>query len=66
MGYLSTVLAPNMDDLAASLDRSSRTMPLSVFRCDSDYRSGLGEMVGAVDTRACPPTGAHPLPYNTL
>ncbi|XP_028612495.1 macrophage-stimulating protein receptor [Grammomys surdaster] len=35
------VLAPNMDDLAASLDRSPRTMPLSVFRCDSDYRSGL-------------------------
>lgn len=44
-GLLSTVLAPNLDDLA-SPDRSPSTISLSIFRCDSDYRSGLGEMVG--------------------
>ncbi|XP_076773719.1 macrophage-stimulating protein receptor isoform X3 [Arvicanthis niloticus] len=35
------VLAPNMDDLVASPDSSPRAMSLSVFRCGSDYRSGL-------------------------
>lgn len=52
MGCLSTVLASNPDDLA-SLDPSPRAMSLSIFRCGSDYRSGLGEMVGGSRTRAC-------------
>lgn len=67
MDCLSTVLAPNMDDLVASQDLSPRTMSLSIFRSGSDYRSGLGEMVGGGRHQGLPlPTGAHPLPYNTL
>lgn len=67
MGCLSTVLAPNMDDLAASPDSSPRAMSLSIFRCGSDYRSGLGEMVGGGRRQGLPlPTGAPPLPYKTL
>ncbi|XP_029399186.1 macrophage-stimulating protein receptor isoform X3 [Mus pahari] len=48
------VLTPNLDDLA-SLDRSPRAMPLSMFRCGSDYRSGLPF-----------PTGTHSLSPTTL
>ncbi|XP_050996281.1 macrophage-stimulating protein receptor [Acomys russatus] len=60
------VLAPNLDDLA-SLDRSPRAMSLSIFRSDSDYRSGLGEMVGGTRSQGLPiPTSLHSLSPPTL
>lgn len=66
MGCLSTVLDPNMDNLAAPLDPSPRTVSLSLFRSGSDYRSGLGEMAGGSRPGLASPTGAHSLSPTTL
>uniref|UniRef100_A0A4X1SP38 Macrophage-stimulating protein receptor n=1 Tax=Sus scrofa TaxID=9823 RepID=A0A4X1SP38_PIG len=39
-GHFSTVLSPNLDDLA-SLDQTTGAVPLPVLRSGSDYRNGL-------------------------